>query len=974
MLSDQDAFFEAALDAIASDLELMELSINDLNIALGGSPVIIPDSYVKTVRSGLLYECFTRSARNSRIYKCYERFKGLELQVDSFFRILKLHLDRGFSFLQRFKPANLSISVKLFCLCYVDVIFDLYYGVVKQVVNLTLHDCVYILKFFSRLDKTLSANRIKHVYVRDEIYDLILHSLWFALKDAWWLYLEPKFIKPLFPFISHMRVNKHYEVTIHDLNHVLHNIHFVTLISQDIAFQSETPTVVDMPPGTPDQIYTQMPNIQIPNMGSVEHSPDLGDLSISYEDLSESNLHIKYLRTLNTFGIDESKTQQDNTGSVNPEPTEQDNKLESVNQVDTVDEPESLEWLKLDPNRQEKASFDFLPSSNHLDDLEFSKYQIYGDDYSNDFHNDVDNFRRESESDSEPSWTQVIYLTLVGFIYIVLFESYLKAVSNSLNTRMSPANYVEFLIKRLQDVIQVTGLIVEVDCNFTAWARDKLGDSSDPYLSACFNNYSDDVFSFNNNYTYRYRDIYTDRPRANFDFSYNSEHKNDPNTSNPYISFNPRDQMNLYILSLSFDRAQKLQYELIKRVSLVCSAPTLRYIDNLYFIDDSNLYREILYNPEKYLISPNGPLSRSCKQLSIRFKRAIFVETYFKIVARYINKVTDQESQPSEAIFFDSMSLWDSVLDFFDFSANPQVIEEECLKLVSSLLDRIKFTPQVDLSELESFRKKFTSNFLTASNSPESLLSSYAYKCISFLKSDSSNKFCSNSVQNESDDTVTKNELDCSTNDETTIDDICLDKFNVWLDGVRKKRMLVFGNAILFFRDNSLLQPVGFISFDSIYAVLGPRTISQVHPNVHILENNSENDSFSCGTSDTSQSSETSNPLELEEDSDNILNQYSVNGDLDIKEISAENSSNNSAKTSRRSSLCDNMMVWGWQVRLELFDSCVLEDFSNIDVVADFEFSSPENRKFWQQLIKDKPGTRPQFISWPYHTFFFDSI
>ncbi|EAN34220.1 hypothetical protein TpMuguga_01g00982 [Theileria parva strain Muguga] len=973
MSSDQDAFFEVALDLIASDLELLELSINDINIALGGSPVLIPDSYVKKVREGGLYESFTRSARNSRIYKCYERFKGLDLQVDSFFRILKLHLDRGFSFLKRFKPINHLVTVKLFCLCYVDVIFDLYYGVLKQVVNFTIHDCVYVFKFFSRLDNTLSTHRIKHVYVRDEIYDLILHALWFALKDAWWLYMDPKFIKPLFPFIAHMRVNEHYEVTIHDLNHVLHNIHFVTIISQDIAYQSETATVVDLPPATPDKIYTQ-----IPNTGSANHSPNPGEGSIKYEDISESDLQIKYLGTVNTFGIDESKTEVDKTGSVNPdEPTEGANKVDSVNQVDTVDEPESLEWMKVGGTSSESANFDLLASSNHLGDIQFSKYQFDPDDYSDNFPNDIDNFRVESEVDSDPSWSQVIYVVLVGFIYIVLFESYIKEVSNSLNTKMSPANYVNFLIKRLQDVIQVTSLIVEVDCNFTAWARDKLGDSSDPYLSTCFNSYSDDVFSFNNNYTYRYRDLYTDRPRVNYTFSHHPEYKNDTNTNNPYISFNSKDQMNLYILSLSFDRAQKLQYDLIKRVSAVCSAPTLRYIDNLYFLTDSSLYREILYNPEKYLISPNGPLSKSCKHLPIRFKRAIFVETYLKIVSKYVTKVTDYESEPCEAIFFDSMSLWDSVLDFFDFSANPQIVEEECVKLVSNLLDRIKFTHRVDLSELNSFKNKFSSSFFTFSNSSESLISSYAYKCISFLKSETSCKFDSNSVLAESDDSVTRDVTDYTT-DDGSLDEICLDKFNVWLDGVRKKRMLVFGNVILFFRDNSLLQPVGFISFDSIYSVLGPRTMAQVHPNVHILENNSENDSFSCGTSDSSDlsdSSEDPHPRDIEDkDSPNISNSYTVNGDMDMKAIRRDNGSSNSAKTSRRTSVSDNMMVWGWQVRLELLDSCVLEDFSKFDVVADFEFPSPENRKFWQQLIKDNPGTRPQFLSWPYHTFFFDSI
>ncbi|UKJ88343.2 hypothetical protein MACJ_000787 [Theileria orientalis] len=882
MSKEEDELDREVLQLICSDLELLELSINDLAIALGGKSSPVDKTYYKRLKSGSLANCFNRPVRNERNYKFYKLFKGLDLQVDSFIRIVKLHFDRGAAFLAKYGKSGLS--TKLFCLCYVDVVFDLYDGVLKQLATFSLHDCVYLYKFFIKFDNSLLSYRIKHVYIRDEIYDLILNSLWFALKDAWWLYLDTSDLRSLFPFIAHMKVEGQYQPTIHDLNHVLHNMHFVTLISQDISFQSETQTIVNSPLNNED----------------MESLNELFETEKGkYDNIKESDLNIKYMK--NVHGLEESDDDEAKNGATGFE----DNiSMVSENKDLTSENQDTREDINPDLGGTQEFG-------KHLRELERTLESL--------------------ELIGEVNWSQVVYISLVGFVYIVLFESYLNVVYESLNARMEPKKYVEFLVRRLQDLIQVHTLMVDVDVNYTAWAHDKLGAFSDAELMKCFNTYSDSLFveeGYRDNQLFSYRGD-----------SMKSDVKWKLGDGSSCVT--------MYLLAPALERLQKMQYNVVLRIASVCARPVLKLIEEIYFVSESKLYYDILHNTDEFLIGPKGPLSQNCKGLPLAFKRAVFVETFFIIVKRYANKVRESGTEVCEAIFFDSMSIWDSVIDYFDFPVNPEMAEEACVKLVAGILEQIKFTPKLDLSHLDAFKRSFRKNFSTTPKEAQSMLSQYAYNClyhVGFIR------------------VVGRGDY--------------LDKYVVWLDGCRKKNMLIFGNVILFFRENSLLQPAGFLTFNSIYSILAPNSLAQVHPSIQLLENNSENDSFSCGTSKSSESSSNSANKECSGPKKNRTSGFSRSKNTDP--LDGGNSSpaasvtRYSSVSSRLSNLFEHMSVWGWRIRLELFDSCILDDRNLFNL--DIEFTSPEYRRYWEQQIRDKANAKAQFISWPYHSFFFDSI
>ncbi|BAM39480.1 conserved hypothetical protein [Theileria orientalis strain Shintoku] len=908
MSKEEDEIDRGVLQIIYSDLELLELSINDLAIALGGKQSPADKEYFKKLKSGRLANCFNRAVRNERNYRFYKQFKGLDLQVDSFIRIVKLHIDRGEALLDKYGRS--SLATKLFCLCYVDVAFDLYDGVLKQLSTFSLHDCVYLYKFFIKLDNALLSYRIKHVYIRDEIYDLILNSLWFALKDAWWLYLDTSELRSLLPFIAHMKVEGQYQATIHDLNHVLHNIHFVTLISQDITFQSETQTIVDSPF----------------NEDMESPSERFGAEKGMYEDVKEEDLNIKYMRSVN--GPGGAEEDEGNNGA-----TEFEDHISLVSEKQN--RTSQNEEAKEGGNPDLAGAHEF---GRHLKDLErtLESLELVGD----------------------VSWSQVVYISLVGFVYIVLFESYLNVVYESLKTEMEPKKYVEFLVRRLQDLTQVHTLMVDVDVNYTAWAHDKLGALSDAELMKCFNTYSDSLFVEEG---YRESQLFSYRGD-----SMKSDVKWKLSSGSGGVT--------MYLLAPALERLQRMQYNAVLRMASECAGPVLKLIEEIYFVSESKLYYDILHNTDECLIGPKGPLAQSCRGLTLAFKRAVFVETFFIIVKRYAEKVRESGTDVCEAIFFDSMSIWDSVIDYFDFPVNPEMAEEECVKLVAGVLEQIKFTPQLDLRDLDVYKRSFRRNFFAAPKDAQSMLSQYAYNClyhVGFIRVGGRD---SASEGSEGPVCVGKTDVASGTFEFGRHD--YLDKYAVWLDGCRKKNMLIFGNVILFFRENSLLQPAGFITFSSIYSILAPNSLAQVHPSIQLLENNSENDSFSCGTSKSSESSSNSATKGHSSPKKNRTSGVSMN-----RNAEPLNSSNSSPATSvtrysslssRLSSMFEHMSVWGWQIRLELFDSCVLDDRALFNL--DIEFTSPEHRRYWEQQIRDKGNAKAQFISWPYHSFFFDSI
>lgn len=93
---------------------------------------------------------------------------------------------------------------KIFCGWYVDAVLGLYDEVLKRVCSLDLFDCIRLRCFFVNLDNILTNNGIQHMGVRNQIYDVMLKLLRFALKDAWWIYTDRDWITSRLPFMSDM--------------------------------------------------------------------------------------------------------------------------------------------------------------------------------------------------------------------------------------------------------------------------------------------------------------------------------------------------------------------------------------------------------------------------------------------------------------------------------------------------------------------------------------------------------------------------------------------------------------------------------------------------------------------------------------------------------------------------------------------------------------------------------------------------
>ncbi|GIX61772.1 cysteine proteinase [Babesia caballi] len=255
--------FAAAVDCAVRDLDLLEESLCDLVVALGGAADAPQGSHYRQRQLGSGAAGFHGKAGTQRLRHFRKTFGKLELPAAAFLRVLHLHLRRGAALLKSC-PAYLdadastqadarasgsatrsdrpivtslknvsglpreslldivegrnvpieaallerlpdngrfaSHDVELFCRCYVDAVMDLYEGVLKRVCTFDIYDCMRLRCFFVNLEHVLVGNGVRHVRVRNEIYSILLRLMRFALKDAWWIRADVEWLSTRLPF------------------------------------------------------------------------------------------------------------------------------------------------------------------------------------------------------------------------------------------------------------------------------------------------------------------------------------------------------------------------------------------------------------------------------------------------------------------------------------------------------------------------------------------------------------------------------------------------------------------------------------------------------------------------------------------------------------------------------------------------------------------------------------------------------
>ncbi|EKX74156.1 conserved hypothetical protein [Theileria equi strain WA] len=991
------------LELVSLDLNLLERSLTDLLIALGCDSTLCSEFSAEKLKDGRFYETFSRRSRNERIYSYFRCFKNLDLQVDNFCRLLHVHFERGIALLYR--CGFTTFTRKVFLLAYVEIVYDFYHGILKQTTQYSIHDCLYLYRFFVGMDYKLNSLNLQNVYIRDEIYDLILHTLWYALKDAWWMYVYADEIKYLFPFLSHMRVQEGREIEIRDLEHVLHNLQFVVTA---LNIQDNS---VDFNLYGSISCGSDIENCSVYDPGAF-NPHDISDLHMAYGestlDISMNkrdvygNIHtdcnIKKVMLdesanindlagvdngvpfgANTFDLeDTSAVNDEENGMQNGLTTEQGprNPTASSSVTSTLDVKlldESISNLQMYiKNMNEIGSLEF-PREHVFSHIEMDMADSSSIDTEEEDPVDADG-ENEKRSDSLPMnfslssenvktsvestdsfykdtlWPNLICKSLVGSIYVFLFESYLRVQHESLNRNFSSSStYIYQMCTKLENLRTLWSIIKQVNSKWT------------------------------------------ENSGTRFLF--------------PTIS-----------------RLTLLHNNIMRAISAEASRPTINYLKGLHFMDDSQLYREILYNKE-FLIGPDGPLALHIKILPTRYKLQICMQVFGPIIMEYASRPVNEESA-----IFDSLALWDSIVSVVDINGNPGLIEDENIQMLAYYLEEIKFSADVKLDNLVrrmnkcvsmdtrndaideyfsindlnyrvqdrvSDRKSMDSlscnakcKSLDDSNSVDNLraepllhkdtstpklmlnLGDNVIRSGSFYTSKSGRSYITSRPNSglslEQDDTQRTSHVEDMLIE--YIYDILSDFViyperkthllysNVWINGARRKKILLFGSLLLLFRENSLLQPVGFINCNSITSILSPETIVQIHPKIELLENMPKG---VYASESTSREGSVCDP--------------------------GDRTSHCIGEVLHADSYTPSNVCWGWRMRLELSDICVtkLSGEDSQTEFVDFEFMNPEHRKIWYKRVKSAVKDaqcikdiccNKETISWPYHTLFFDSI
>lgn len=257
-----EAQLSAVIAGAAHDVTLLEESLCDLVVALGGSaeaPSELGQSQSTSEADSGEGSC---GISPSRVHHFRKAFAKLDLSAPALLRVLHLHLKRGAALLKHCPPflrhdgffhmvqsteakdgapiitslrdvkgvtreslsdlvegrhVHMSSSpvigpladtgysvhdIKLFCIWYVDVVLVLYKGVLKRICSFGICDCIRLRCYFVNLHHILVDHGVEHLVLRREIYDLMLRLLRFALEDAWWLGAEREWLRSKLPFMT----------------------------------------------------------------------------------------------------------------------------------------------------------------------------------------------------------------------------------------------------------------------------------------------------------------------------------------------------------------------------------------------------------------------------------------------------------------------------------------------------------------------------------------------------------------------------------------------------------------------------------------------------------------------------------------------------------------------------------------------------------------------------------------------------
>ncbi|CDR96597.1 hypothetical protein, conserved [Babesia bigemina] len=314
------------------------------------------------------------------------------------------------------------------------------------------------------------------------------------------------------------------------------------------------------------------------------------------------------------------------------------------------------------------------------------------------------------------------------------------------------------------------------------------------------------------------------------------------------------------------------------------------------------LWWELLYSEDKLLVGPGGEVGDVVRGCNKRIRDALCAELFARIIAKFGQAVASGMFN-SEQTVFNALALWDSFCSLNLGKADVHNNNYHINKLFE-MVEKIKMGNVVSPTEPMECLDDFWAPLLSSERS----VTGRRYPPIDL----------SHYIHREMEGRVGPDNY-------------------VWVGGTLRKRLAIFGNVLLMFRDDSALQPIGMVDMADVVAVNSLDDEDNADKQQYMSDTDA--DLYSCGTTD-------SEPSEVENEHANF--------DMTV-------------------------LHWGWRLRIKVggSDALMQREVQYIGVersrVIDLEFMGPEHRERWLRSLKlihtHQAYRKP--LWWPMHSAFF---
>ncbi|ORM41078.1 uncharacterized protein BXIN_0411 [Babesia sp. Xinjiang] len=463
--------------------------------------------------------------------------------------------------------------------------------------------------------------------------------------------------------------------------------------------------------------------------------------------------------------------------------------------------------------------------------------------------------------ETKQGWDDVIMAALVTIVNTLLFESFVHHIG----AKPLPESVVD-AVERLEMLYELVELLHETDFGYTAWAVDILGTRADATLINAFRIHGDLLLK-------------------------------GCGASNVVPLKRSEWGEGVLVYGGTLKRINIIFRNLVTTLVDRIAAPALEVIANHRGL---KLWWELLYSDDKLLIGPRGEVGNVLKGCNTVVRDAVCVELFARIIAAFASKV-GRGRYDAEQIIFNALSIWES---FCSLNLGPaDIYSDYHINVLFEALEKIKMGVKVKPDEILAYLNDFWKNLL--SNAAGSVRSAPPIYLLHYIMREMEG---------------------------------CVGPENrAWIGGHLRKRVALFGNVVLLFRDDSSLQPSGMVDMQDVVGVYS--LDSNLQATAHMSMSESDAELYSCGTTDS--------------DSDSPRN-VRVPQHFD-----------------------SSLLRWGWALRLKVGGKVTggtkhgLKSYEKYAKPIDLEFTGPEHREIWLRSLTALTDPRHgsfKWAWWPRHS------